>query len=149
MVFGFGEGKIELMLDKTAFSYGETVEGKLKLTLKKSKAARQLRVTIKAERTTTTYSRGRRSIRKDTMFSSDVVLDGEKEYSSPGGEYDFSIQVPGKDVIPARPEGKLGTAITAVQFLGGMASQIKWYLEASLDIPKTVDIKKSIQISVS
>ena len=37
MVFGFGRGKIKILIDKFNFSPGETVTGKVSLELKKSK----------------------------------------------------------------------------------------------------------------
>lgn len=149
MVFGFGEGKIELKVDKTACSFGEMINGELKLTLKKPKQARQLRVTLKAERKVSSYSGGKYKTRKDTIYSFDVVLAGENLYNPPGGEYKFSIQIPAKNAIPEKPDGALGTAITAVQFLGGVSSQIKWHLEGALDIPGSIDVKKSVQLTVS
>ena len=153
MVFGFGEGSISLQLNKTNFAFGETVEGTLSLKLKKPKQARQLRVSIVAEKQITQYGRtSRGGISRDSaqniLFSTDVILDGEKLYSPPGKDYPFKIQVPQKSVIPTAPEGNLGTALKAVQFLSGQMSQIKWYIVGTLDIPKAIDIKKAVQISV-
>ena len=159
MVFGFGEGSVELLLDKTNLAFGETVHGKLNLKLKKGKNARQLRVRILAERTSTQYSgaMGGRSgsrTQKDVVFSTYVILDGEKTYSPPGKEYEFKIQVPAKNALPSdsMPElgGGVGTALKAAQMLGGFgrSSQIKWFVEGALDIPKGRDISKRIQVSV-
>ncbi len=90
MVFGFGEGSIALQLNKTNFAFGETIAGKLSLQLKKYKQARQLRVSIVAERQTTQYrtvSGGmNKSSGKTILFKTDVILDGEKTYSPPGGD---------------------------------------------------------------
>ncbi|MBN2067920.1 MAG: hypothetical protein JW744_05620 [Candidatus Diapherotrites archaeon] len=159
MVFGFGEGSIELMLDKTNMAFGETVHGRLNLKLKKAKSARQLRVRILAERTSTQYSGAmggnrKSSTQKDIVFSTDLIVDREKTYSPPGQEYEFKIQVPAKNALPSDSmpalSGGLGTAIKAAQMLGGFgrSSQIKWFVEAALDIPKGVDIKKRVQVSV-
>jgi len=159
MVFGFGEGSIELLLDKTNLAFGESLHGKLNLKLKKEKNARQLRVRILAEKTSTSYSgafggsRGS-STQKQTVFSTDVILDGEKTYVPPGKEYEFKIQVPAKSVMPSGDmtalEGGVGTAVKAAQMLGGFgrSSQIKWFVEGTLDIPGGRDIGKRIQVSV-
>ena len=159
MVFGFGEGSIEILLNKTNATFGETLPGKLNLKLKKEKQARQLRVKIVAERTVNQYGGNRSGSRspkssRDIAYSTEVILDGEKTYSPPGGEYEFQVQIPAKNALPtdAAPElgGSLGTALKAAQMLGGIGRsvQIKWFIEASLDIPGGRDISKKIQISV-
>jgi len=161
MVFGFGEGSIELMLDKTLMNFGEQVHGKLKLKLKKEKKAKQLRVRVLAERTQTQYggrvsSSGRKSnnTQRDVVFSTDIIVDGEKTYVPPGQDYDVKIQIPAKTALPSdtTPElgGGLGTAIKAAQMLGGVgrSTQIKWFVEATLDIPGGRDIGKKVQITV-
>ena len=153
MVFGLFEGKIEISLNKTNFAFGETAEGNLSLKLKKEKQARQLRVSIVAEKQVSQYGtspRGgmKKSSNKDILFSTDVILDGEKLYSPPGAEYKFKIQVPQKSAIPAMPEGGLGAALKAVQFLRGQTSQLRWFIIGTLDVPGAIDIRKRVQISV-
>jgi len=165
MVFGFFEGSIELQLDKTNLAFGETLHGKLNLKLKKEKKARQLRVTIKAVKAVTQYGKrsgvrvmgqpvGSNSNQGEVVFSTDAILDGEKTYLPPGGEYEFRIQVPQKSVMPQSglPElaGNLGKAVQVAQMLSGfgMSAQIKWFVEGVLDIPGGVDISKRLQVSV-
>ncbi|MCX6798902.1 MAG: hypothetical protein NTW59_02270 [Candidatus Diapherotrites archaeon] len=150
MVFGLFEGSIELRLNKTNFFFGETIEGTLALKLKKPKDARQLRVSIVAERETTQYSGGKRSTRIDTIFKSDNVVDGEKTYLPPGGEYPFKVQLPASSAIPQAPqfESAVGTAIKVVQALSMQNTRMKWFVDASLDIPKGIDINKKVQITV-
>ena len=153
MVFGFGEGNINIFLNKTTFTFGETIEGKLQLTLKKEKSARMLRASIVAEKQTTQYrtpmgnaaSRGSNTI---VLFKTDAILDGEKVYAPPGGEYPFKLQVPTQGALPPEIQGTLGTALKALQFLGGQTSQVKWFVEAVLDIPNGIDVRKRVQISI-
>ncbi len=157
MVFGFFEGKVEMTLGKTNFAFGETVSGKVSLKLKKAKQARQFKVTLLGVREITTYgrdSKGRstRNKRNETIYSTEAILDGEKLYSPPGGEYEFSLQLPQKTALPTQQkiEGAAGTAFTAFQMLSGtgMSSQDKWVVSAVLDIPKGIDMSKKLQISV-
>jgi hypothetical protein len=154
MVFGFGEGSIDLMLGKTNFAYGETIQGKLNLKLKKEKQARQLRVRIEA-----TFKRSsggpalintgqKRSSETQVLYQTETVLDGEKLYSPPGKEYEFKIQVPQKSALPPMPQGGLATAIGAMNMLSGVSVRVEWRVIASLDIPGAMDIKKSVNISV-
>jgi len=154
MVFGFGEGSIDLVLGKTNFAFGETIQGKLNLKLKKEKQARQLRVRIEA---TSRRSSGgpalintgqKRKVEVVTLYKTDAVLDGEKLYMPPGKEYEFKIQVPQKSALPPMPEGGLGKALGAVNMLAGVQHRIEWRLIASLDIPGKMDITKKLNISV-
>ena len=153
MVFGLFEGSIDLILPKTNFAFGETIEGTLKLKIGKEKMARQLRVRISCLKITTTRSAGRSgsSTRTDILYPADTVLDGEKTYMPPGGEYPFKAQLPQSTVLPQQPklEGGLGTAVTALQMLSGGSSRIEWYVEGTLDVPKAFDIGKKIRIFVS
>ncbi len=154
MVFGFGEGSIDLMLDKTNFSYGETISGKLNLKLKKEKQARNLRVRLQAELRQSSggpalISTGqKRSAEKNTLYQTETILDGEKLYAPPGKEYQFKIQVPAKNAMPPMPQGNLGKALGAVGMLAGVHTSLKWHVIASLDIPGGRDVSKKIQVSV-
>lgn len=157
MVFGFGEGKIELILDKSVAQYGDTINGRLILDLKKPKAARQLRVRISAEKVQGGGTRigpgsvSHSSGQKSTLYQNDTILDGEKEYAQGKKEYTFQIQVPNQDVMPMQakmPGGALGQAIGAASMLTGMGARINWFVTASLDMPG-MDISKKVQLSVS
>jgi len=157
MVFGLFEGSIELRANNTTVNCGEAFTGKLVLKLKKPKKARQLRVRLIAVQTQRatgvaiigTGSMGAKSTKQENIiYSVDAVLDGEKEYMPPGGEYEFRVQAPARSSLPAELGGTLGTAIKAVQMLSGTQSYTKWYLEASLDIPGGMDISKRMQVSV-
>jgi len=146
MVFGFGEGKVDIILEKNNFNKGEKIKGKVVLELNKPKKAKELRIKLFAERETwRTDSKGRRVKRKDTVYSFPLKLDGEKEYTSK--TYDFEITVP-EMKEGELPEGAAGDALKAVAFLAGTPSAPRWYLEASLDIPMSMDIKKKVQINV-
>lgn len=153
MVFGLFEGGIELRLNKTNFAFGETAEGTLSLKLKKEKQARHLVVSVIAEKQETQYRKGTSFTMSSSnntciLFKTDAILDGEKTYMPPGGEYQFKIQIPAQAALPQELGGTLGTALKAMQFLGGKTSQIKWFIAGTLDIPKGIDISKKVQISV-
>ncbi len=168
MVFGFGEGSIDLMLDKTNFTFGETMHGFVNLRLKKTKQAKQLKVMVTAVRYISRYgggtirigSAGGRSSGSSTeaeyVFSTEKILDGEKEYAPPGTRYEFQIQLPPRSALPSestQPEigGKLGAVIGVAQRFSSVKTSIQttWYVEAKLDIPGGRDITKEIQVTVS
>ncbi|MFH1751548.1 MAG: hypothetical protein ABH821_01255 [archaeon] len=153
MVLGFFEGSIELSLPKSNLAFGETIEGNLKLKLKKEKQARQLKVSIIAEKQVRQYSgvigTGKSSgSRNEKLFTVDVILDSEKTFPSGEKNYSFKLQVPFENSIPKDATGTLGTAVKGLQMLSGQTSQIKWFVEGVLDVPKGKDISKRIQVSV-
>lgn len=145
MVFGIGEGKIEIMPEKMNYSYGETVKGKVKLELKAPKKAKELRIMLTGERSAPSLGR-RRGTERQTVHSFKLVLDGEKEYSS--GEYDFEIKLPAMPTAK-RPEGVAGTLTDVAQVLGAVPGPIRWYLDASLSMPMSLDITKRVQINIA
>ena len=147
MVFGFFEGSIDLKIDRTNYRFGENIQGKLNLKLKKQKDARQLRVRLEAVKIQRTYGKQSKTNRI-VLFSTDTIIDNEKTYLPPGQEYNFQVQIPQRTALPPELEGTLGTAVKTLQLLSGSNTQIKWYITATLDIPKGVDINKSVQISV-
>ena len=150
MVFGFGEGKIEIVLEKTIFAPGEVIRGKVVLSVNNPKQARRLRLVFTGiDKVTERITMGSRPSTRttDRVFHSFAVdLDGEKEYSGTQ-EYPFEIAVP---QIPqaAMPEGMLGTALAAASFLSGSMRRREWVLNASLDCPG-FDINKKVQIQVN
>ena len=95
MVFGIGEGKIELMLDRLNYGYNDTIKGKLKLELKKPCNAKELRVELFAvksiRKTNTDFKTGRtRSTTSDeTIYHFNLSLGGEQEYATK--EYDLNL----------------------------------------------------------
>ena len=158
MVFGLGEGKMDLQIPKTSFARGETIQGKAILELNKPKKAKRLVVILTAtreERRTTINSRGQRmqSNRTITLYSNEAVLGEEQEYPSGKREYEFSIQAPnqGFEANARQPEGALGAIAGVAQTLGmgTTISPVKWVLTAKLDLPLSFDISKAVQISIA
>lgn len=160
-MFGFGKGTIEIQLDKFNFSPGEVIEGTVALKLKEPVKAKELIIRIVGEQTTTqsmglSIGTGRRThgggTRTTTLFDFKQTLDGEKEYSS--GEqplvYPLKIKIPA-DVLrkQASQEGTLGTVIKVAQMVSGTSSRTSWYLIASLDVPKSFDVSKKVQINIA
>lgn len=154
MIFGLGKGKIRIDLDKSDFSPGETIKGKVSLEIKKSIPARQLKVTLVGIRITTqqiiTQKGPTTKTKRSTIHHSENSLAEEKQYFK--GEYPFKIKIPA-DILQksSTSKGVLGILSKAAEVLKGVtetSSRIEWHLEASLDIPKAFDIKKRVQINI-
>jgi len=161
-LFGFGKGKVEIQLEKFNFKPGETITGTVKLLLKKPVQARQLRVVfygIQNTRNTGISLAGSNNCRvgsnnyrnrnnSSVVHKFEMSLDGEKEYA--GGEYPFSINIPASLLDRgAKPDGALGTALQAAQFLSGSVTSLKWFVESSLDMPMGLDISKKVQVNIT
>lgn len=149
MVFGFGRGKIELILEKYNYSPGNTIKGKISLKLKKPIQAKALKVGLVGEKVTKEFRRtsgkGARSTpRKTNLFDFEMSLDGEREYLK--GEYKFKIKIP--ENVLQTPKGDIGNIIKGIQLLSGKDIRISWYVTAKLDIPSGFDISKKIQINI-
>ena len=141
MVFGLGEGRIDIVLPKHEFSQGEKINGTVKLELKQPKKARELRLVLRAVRRRS----GRRRKQVEVLHSSEVVLGGEKEYQSK--EYPFEVTIP-KLGLPKAPEGILGSVAGEAQAMGFGPGPVRWYLSATLDISMSFDISKKMQLNV-
>ncbi len=135
-----------MFLEKTSFSHGETINGKINMQLKKPIMAKGVIVTLFAEKTSTTMGNNGMQKNKSRVFEFSVPIDQEREYGTNPTEYTFQIQVPGQNEINI--EGKVGTALKALNALGNMMSSTKWFVEAKLDIPKGFDVSKKLQIQV-
>ena len=146
MVFGIGEGKISVVMDKVNYSLGDTVRGTVKLELSSPKKAKALRLELWGEREGGSRKVGKTTTRqKETVHKFALNLDGEKEYKSQ--EYPFEIALP-KTPEPQKLEGAAATIIGVAQSLGLTSSPIRWYLKASLDIPMSIDISGTVQLNV-
>jgi len=155
----FGPEKITLVLDKYDYIPGEKITGKVNLRLKKPTHARKLEIafigrkivhqsSINAIGMASGGGRSGSKTQYQTIYNFTMPLDGDKEYHE--GEYPFEIKIP--DTIfqsNTQMDGKLGSAVKAVQMLGGQSSRIDWLVKAHLDVPKKLDIKKSQKIVLS
>ena len=153
-MFGFGKGKIDIKPEKFNYQFGDTVRGKVVLDMKQSVEAKELRIILKGEskesRTGVGFSGGVKvshsSGAAQTIFEFKLPLDGQKTYSG-YSEYDFEIMIPAS-AKPQELEGAMGDVVKAMRMLGGQKSHIKWYLNASLDIPGGMDVSKKVNINV-
>lgn len=150
MVFGIGEGKIDIVLPKTSYVCGEAIKGKLILTLNQPKKARGLRVELRAEREVykNIIKKGRVNRVKsiETVYKYVLPIKGEGEFTS--GEYDFEIVIPPEAsqwISPQSPAINLGPISINIF----SPPPLRWYINASLDLPLAFDINKIVMITVS
>jgi len=151
MVFGFGKGKIEVILEKYNFSPGESIKGRISLKLKKPIEAKALKVGLVGEKATTefgkTSGRGMSTSQSKTHFYDfEMPLDGKKEYLE--GEYNFEIKIPANVLQTPSPGGAVGDIVKGIQLLSGKDVRISWHVIAKLDIPSGIDVTKKVQVNI-
>ncbi|MEK6941965.1 MAG: hypothetical protein AABW85_03855 [archaeon] len=168
MVFGFGEDKADLVLEKTSFSAGEIIRGRLVLNISKPKKGRSVRVVLFGQKTQTEWrydfsskhSKPHTAVTK--IYEFEIELDKEKEYSG-NYAYDFEIAVPQSADARKQFESKIentlqqydntpvGGIFRAAAGIGKAAMhppRTDWFLEGKLDVPGGFDVSKKVQIQI-
>lgn len=152
MVFGFFEGKIELITDKTNYAKGETINGKIILDLKKEKQAKELRLLFMGERVVRSTRMTPKGVSSSTqripIHRFETVIDGDKIYPVGKTEYSFSIQIPSQSSQQQMPGGAFGSVLKIAEALSGAGGRIEWSLQASLNVPASADVTKRIQVNI-
>ena len=141
MVFGIGEGKINLDLNTHDVTAGGKISGKLKLDLNSPKKAKELRIELIGEQKRTVSGKTKKMV----VYKSKQILGGEMEYSS--GEYDFELQAPQISEIEKGMEGAAGLALGAAKLLGAI-HPVEYSVVGTLDLPMSIDINKKVQIAI-
>ena len=140
------KGDMAVVLEKFNFTYGDTIKGRATLKLKKPQDGRGVFVGIKAEKKTTQHTSNGTQTRWETVFEFQEPKDVERRYDATQYDYDFELKVPQSQDGKA-PEGWVGNAAQALQFLSGRSSSVKWYVFAKIDMSGR-DVSKKVQINV-
>lgn len=137
MVFGIGAGSIEITTEKQSYARGEYMRGTVALRLNSPKKARGVRVKFYAER--------RDGKRKYALYRQEKWLDDEKEYPARRIEYPFEFAIE-----PRHPKPTEGVRIIegVVNALFDADANLRWYLNASLDIPNSLDVNKTQRVEI-
>lgn len=150
MVLGFGEVKVDLKLNNFNYKPSDTIEGTVSVLLKKPKKAKGVFVQLFAEKSES--GMGKKTTYMQHAFDLKEMLDGEKEYPAGASPlvYPFKIKIP-SNILDSqkKPEGKVGTVLQAAQFLSGTMVQLKWFVEAKLDVPFALGTNKKVQINLT
>ena len=151
----FSGEKITLTLQKYDYHPGEKITGVVNLKLKKPTKARKLEVEFIGKQIDTSTGMGigptaHKGAGKQArvIYRFNMPLSGEQEYLE--GTYPFEIKIP-ENILQGTQslEGKVGTAITALKAISGVYSRVEWYVEAQLDVPMSIDIRKTQKIILS
>jgi len=141
MVFGIGEGKINLELNTHDVTAGGKISGRLRLELNSPKKAKELRVELIGEQRQSRQGKSKKVV----VYKFKQVLAGEQEYES--GEYEFELQAPPSTELSQHLEGAAGMALGAAKLLGAI-HPVEYRVIGTLDLPMSMDITKKVQIAV-
>ncbi len=156
----FGSDQIKLTLEKYAYVPGDVIRGNAALNLKKPVRARKLIVSfigIRIERHRGTRVSGGPGYHhhhtsekhRYVIYNFEIPLDGENTYFNE--MYPFEIKIP-QDILKSpqsQPEGKVGSFIRVLQDIAAANSRLEWHVEAKLDVPMNLDIRKKRKIVIS
>ena len=131
MVFGIGEGEIEITLGPTTYTPKETINGKLKLRLPKKIQAREFRVEF--------YGEVERGSKVERVFRAVQKLGGERTYKD-GEVFNFSLTIP-EQANPPEAQGTFGSIRDIFA-----PKPRNWFVHASIDIPMSPDVNSRISI---
>ena len=131
MVLGLGEGEIEITLAPTTFTPRETLNGRVKLHLKKPLPARALTIEF--------YGEMAKGGKTERVFRSPQPLGGERTYKD-GDAFDFSLPIPDQ-ASPAEGKGTFDSIRDLFK-----PKPHNWFIEAKMDIPLMPDIRSRISV---
>lgn len=144
-------GKMTIELEKLEFHPGDSVNGTVKLEMKKSMPARALKAKVFGQEIIKKRSGGKTSTEMHTIFDFEKELSGEREYRTE--EFQFQITIPTNVLEKNTPqlEGTAATAVAAIGMLTGSSQsrRIEWRVEAKLDVPGGLDISNKVKINVA
>lgn len=151
MVFGIGEGKIDIITEKQSYANGEMLKGKVMLNLNSAKKAKGLRIQFYGERTErkTHFSGGRSHSSSSTerIMAQEIKLDVEKEYPAGSKDYDFSFQLPTLQKPGSGGDGIFGAIAGIFSSMTDPYANVQWFLDSSLDLPMSFDISKKQRVN--
>jgi hypothetical protein len=155
-MFGFMKGKMEILIPRTSYTFGEVIEGTVTLELKKPLQAKGVSINL-LEEVTTHERRGDKTVPVTrTMHSQTIALDSEKEYSAGKVmEYPFKFTLPAYQGPQIDANSTLGKAVKVLETVGpiintfgsGYSDKSEWFLKAKLDV-SGFDVNKDVKLQI-
>jgi len=154
----FGPDKITVTLEKYDYKPGDVIKGNVGLNLKKPVQARKITVAligIRIQRTTGMNARGQPTTQTQSykIYNFEIPLDEENEYFNE--MYPFEIKIPldilqsGQRPANQQTQGILADLAKLSEEMMNANSRVEWSVEANLDVPMKIDVRKSQKIVLS
>lgn len=143
------KGQIEIIPDKYQYSSGETINGKVKLIIKKPMISKELKISligkqkVKSRRMNINQRAQTNEYKNAEIFNFTMPLHKQKEYSIGEQEIDFQIKIP-DSILNSQEPKTLG-------FFDFRARKypIKWFLFANLEVSGINPYSKKVQINIA
>ena len=149
-LFSSKKGNIEIILDKPNFSAGESVTGKVRLTVNREFVSKKAFVRLFAEKRSQRYNNGQSQTYNSIVFDYKFPLYNDvRQLTATNGviEYSFDIKIPSNfnSSIP----GVVGNVINTISKVTGVG-YTTWYLVANINVKGSLfNIRKKIKINVA
>ena len=143
------KGSIEIQLDKTSFSPGETIKGNFRLVARQTIEANKLTVALVADEVIKRKdSEGKNITDTQEVYRDEQVIEGKHLYDKGfDNTHDFELLVPGSGES-SMDNSKIGQALNT---LGSMLDMNRRYLEWSIEVcldAKGIDLADSEKVYV-
>jgi len=147
--FGIGRGNVKVVLNKTSFAFGETIEGNLEINLKKPITTNYTEVVLRLQEKTTRFRNGKRETSYQTLHEDKVRLANEQSLTPGKILVPFKILIPPVD-FPKFSNAGVAQAVKVVGMLMGTSAKFIWTVKGHVDVPSAIDMRsKRIRISVN
>lgn len=143
------KGQIEIILDKYQYYSGETINGKVKLRIKKPINSKELKIAligrqkIKSRRMNVNQRNLTSEYKSVEIFNFTMPLHKQKEDSMGEQEIDFQIKIPNNILNSQEPQTLGFFSFSRRKF------PIKWHLSADLEVPGINPYSKKVQINIA
>ncbi len=147
----FMTGSVTPVLSKTFYTQGETIQGQMKIKLKKPITVQSGTVTLLGERKTTSYSRGKSTTRTDVIFSTSNNIVLPPSYSIGEAQVDFQIMVPQNVLNAGKLDvSSLGGVGQAINFLQNVVvPKTNWYVQTQLKTSENIVLSGRTRIDIN
>ena len=144
MVFGFGKGKMEILLNKNDYKPGDMIIGDINLELKKPMQAKELKISFIAEK-----EYGTEGSKKQVLYQTEKTLGGQGEYYN--NVYHFELKIP-EEILDLSQEFKKKLTGIALKIYerkekGGFFEDY-YHIRASLEALEGANIEKKVRIKI-
>lgn len=147
--FGIGRGKTRIELEKTSFSAGETITGKLVIDIKKEVPTNYCDIKLYATQKQKTVIAGKKSYETVTIYEDKVRIAESRNYPQGFHVVNFEVKVPANVESDLMKSG-FGQVIKTLGQVTGFAGKIKWFIKGHVDVPKAFDMRtKKIRLTVT
>ena len=132
LIFGLGDGKMDLQLKSVNVAPGDTLEGRASLTLNKDVEGKEVVAILYAEETVTEReAKGPPHARQITLYSKSETLDTQKLYTNANSPYQYKFAFAIPETGPSATQ-RTSVSVGPIANLIRSGGIVRWYVKAEL-----------------